>query len=379
MENTGRAEAQDGPAPDDTLKAIRRDFPYFRIWREITGDRTRYIARRQQGAVPGPHTVVTADLAELRSALASGTGHEHDDPAPPCLPAPSIARIYDYVLGGKEHYAADREAAHSILADFPEVGQAARANRTFVTRAVRYTATHGISQYIDIGAGLPTSPAVHEIAQQANPAARVAYVDNDPQVLACARALLARGPAVTVVPGDMRDPAAILTHPDLQMLLNLNQPACILLASVLHFLLPADADATVAACRAAMAPGSYLIVSAGTSTGTSPALLDRLRSAYANTSDITARTAEDIAAWLTGLELIPPGLVDVQAWHPGSRHHWLTPHTARILAAVARKPVRDASTIPPALPKRARQATASPPAAGRRPATEEPRVQPPAR
>lgn len=357
MENTAQAAGQAGPAPHDTLKAIRRDFPHFRIWREITGDRTRYIARRQQ-PVPGPHTVVTADLGELRSALGSDAGQEDDHPAPlPDVPAPSIARVYDYLLGGKDHYAADRAAAHSILADFPEVAQAARANRKFVTRAVRYTATHGITQYIDIGAGLPTSPAVHETAQQANPAARVAYVDNDPQVLAYARALLAAGPGVTAVPGDVRDPAAILTHPDLQLLLNLDQPVCILLASVLHFLLPDQADAAVAAFRAAMAPGSYLIVSAGTSTGTSPALLDRLRSTYANTSDITGRTADDIAAWLTGLELIPPGLVDAQAWHPGIHHHWLTPHTARILAAVARKPARAVSTSLAALPKRTRRAT----------------------
>jgi hypothetical protein len=358
MENTAQAAAEAGPAPHDTLTAIRRDFPHFRIWREITGNRTRYIARRQQPA-PGPHTVVTADLGELRSALASDSGQEYDGPAVPLgVPAPNIARIYDYLLGGKDHYAADRDAACGILADFPEVAQAARANRKFVTRAVHYTATQGITQYLDIGAGLPTSPAVHETAQQASPAARVAYVDNDPLVVAYTRALLALGPGVTVVPGDMRDPAAILTHPDLRLLLDLNQPLCILPASALHFLLPGEADATVAAFRAAMAPGSYLIVSAGTSTGTSPALLDRLRSAYANTSDITGRTAEDIAAWLTGLELIPPGLVDVQAWHPGIHHHWLTPHTARILAAVARKPARAGSTIPAALPKRQRRATA---------------------
>jgi O-methyltransferase involved in polyketide biosynthesis len=358
MENVAGAAAQAGPAPDDTLKAIRRDFPHFRIWQEITGSRTRYIARREQ-PVPGPHTVVTADLDELRSALASGAAQKNHGPArSPDMPPPSIARIYDYLLGGKDHYAADRDAAHRILADFPEVGQAARANREFVTRAVHHTATCGITQYLDIGAGLPTYPAVHETAQQANPAARVAYVDNDPQVLAYARALLASGPGVVVVPGDMRDPATILSHPDLQLLLDLDQPVCILLASVLHFLLPADADAVVAAFRAAMAPGSYVIVSAGTSTGTSPDLLDRLRSAYAGTSDISGRPAEHIAAWLTGLELVPPGLVDVQAWHPGVHHHWLTPHTARILAAVACKPARTPGTIPPPLPKRERRETA---------------------
>ncbi|HUY51061.1 MAG TPA: SAM-dependent methyltransferase [Streptosporangiaceae bacterium] len=183
-----------------------------------------------------------------------------------------------------------------------------RRARPFVTRAVRYVAAQGITQYIDVGAGLPTAPAVHETAQEVDLAARVAYVDNDSLVLAHARALLAGGPGVTVVPGDMRDPAAILANHDLRTLIDLDQPTCILLASVLHFITPAEADASVAEFRAAIAPGSYLVISAGTSTGTSPALIDRLRSTYANTSDITGRPAEEIAAWFTGMDVIPPGL-----------------------------------------------------------------------
>ena len=347
------------PSPDTShllsvrggLAALRQDFPHFRIWREITGDRIRYVARRVHLG-SSPHTVVTDDLTELRIALSTDEEQPHEDPVQPFdSRTPNIARIYDYLLGGKDHHSADRDAAHSILADFPEVAQVARANRQFVLRAVAHVADQGITQFIDVGAGLPTSPAVHEAAQQSQPAARVAYVDNDGLVLTNARALLAKGPGVAVVPGDMRDPAAILAHPDLRLLLDLGQPACVLLASVLHFLLPAEADATVAAFRAAMAPGSYLIVSVGTSTGTSPALLDRLRSAYADTSDITGRPAEDIAAWLTGLDLIPPGLVDVDAWRPGSPRHWLTPPTARIIGAVARKPARTAGTKP-ALPRR---------------------------
>jgi len=232
-----------------------------------------------------------------------------------------------------------------------DIPQVARANRQFVTRAVRHVAGEGIRQFIDVGAGLPTAPAVHQTAQEVNPGARVAYVDNDPLVLAYARALLAKGPGVTVIPGDLRDPAPILANPDLRLLLDPDQPVCILLASVLHFLLPAEADATVATFRAAMAPGSYLIVSAGTSTGTSRALIDRLRSAYADTSDITGRPAEEIAAWLTGLDVIPPGLVDVDAWRPGSPRHWLTRPDARIIGAVARKPARTAGAKP-ALPRR---------------------------
>lgn len=288
-----------GAAPEDTLKAVRRDFPHYRIWREITAGRTRYVARRAHPGT-GPHTLVTDNL---------------EDPA-------------------------DRDAAQNILIDFPEVAHAARANRLFVHRAVRYAAAHGITQYIDVGSGLPTSPAVHEAAQETEPAARVAYIDNDPLVLAYTRVLPATGRRVSVVPGDLRDPAAVLAHPDLQLLIDLDQPACLLLASVLHFLPRSEADIAVAAFRAALAPGSYLVISAGTCTGTNPALIDRLRSTYAGTSDITGHPAEDIAGWFTGFNLVPPGLVDVDAWRPGRPWHWLTPPTARILGGIARKPGR---------------------------------------
>ncbi len=331
-----------------TLTALRADFPAFRIWREITTGRTRYIARRLHPG-PGPHTVVTHDLAELRAALGSEGGQA---PAGFDLTRPNVARIYNYILGGKDNHLADRQAADSILTDFPEVAQVARANRDFVTRAVHYVATRHVTQFIDVGAGLPAEPAVHQAAQRVNPACRVAYVDNDPLVLVYARALLAAGPGVVVVPGDMREPEGILNHSDLRLLIDLDQPVCVLLASVLHFLLPSEADAAVAAVRAAMAPGSYLILSAGTSTGTSPALLDKLRSAYAGTSDITSRPAEDIAAWLTGLDLVPPGLVDVASWQPGSPRRWLTPPTARIIGAVGRKPGRPTASTRPPLPRR---------------------------
>lgn len=331
-----------------TLTALRADFPAFRIWREITTGRTRYIARRLHPG-PGPHTVVTHDLAELRAALGSEGGQA---PAGFDLTRPNVARIYNYILGGKDNHLADRQAADSILTDFPEVAQVARANRDFVTRAVYYVATRHVTQFIDVGAGLPAEPAVHQTAQQVNPACRVTYVDNDPLVLVYARALLAAGPGVVIVPGDMREPEGILNHPDLRLLIDLDQPVCVLLASVLHFLLPSEADAAVAAFRAAMAPGSYLILSAGTSTGTSPALLDKLRSAYAGTSDITSRPAEDIAAWLTGLDLVPPGLVDVASWQPGSPRRWLAPPTARIIGAVGRKPGRPTTSARPPLPRR---------------------------
>jgi hypothetical protein len=195
---------------NDELAALRHEFPGFRIWREVIRDRTRYIAR-STCLGNSPHTVVTGDLGELRATLGQEPVHRAAT-LPFDVRAPNIARVYNYLLGGKDHHAADRKAADSVLADFPEVALVARANREFVTRAVRYVASQGVSQFIDAGAGLPlpASPAVHEAAQQVAPDARVAYVDNDPLVLAHARALLAGGPGVTVVEGDLRDPQAIL-------------------------------------------------------------------------------------------------------------------------------------------------------------------------
>jgi hypothetical protein len=325
------------------LASLQVDYPGFRVWQEVTGDRVRYVARRLPPGI-GPHTVVAADLDELRAVL-------DDVPAPPQAGTgqpldtgvPNIARMYDRWLGGKDNFEADRHAADAVAAEFPEIVHVARANRQFVVRAVTYVAAQGMSQYIDIGAGLPTSPAIHQIAQQADPAARVAYIDNDPVVLAHARAILAAGCGVAVTAGDLRQPAAILTSPELRDLIDLGQPVCVILAAVLHFLPPSDADTVVATFRRAMAPGSYLIASSGTSTGTSPALINRLAAAYQNTATITGRTVDEIAGYFTGLHLVPPGLTDVWAWQPGSQCHWPPPRTARILGAVARQAVTTAA------------------------------------
>ena len=321
------------------LAALERDFPSFQIWREITGDRVRFVARsRSAGA--HPHTLITADLAELRAGL---TNDQLTATMQSSLAQPSIARMYSYLLGGKDHLAADRQAAHEVLDVFPEVSLLARANRAFVTRAVQHVATAGVGQFIDVGAGLPQSPNVHQTAQEVNPAARVAYVDCDSLVLAHARVLMADGPGVTVVDGDMRTPATVLADSGLRQIIDLDEPVCVLLASVLHFVTPAEADATVAEFVSAMAPGSFLIVSAGTSTGTDPDLLGRLRRAYAGTAAVSCRTAEEIAAYFTGLELAPPGLVDVWAWRPHYEWCWPTTPSGRLIGTVGRKPPAQSS------------------------------------
>jgi O-methyltransferase involved in polyketide biosynthesis len=330
---TQPASAQD--ARPDELASLREQFPGFRIWREITVGRVRYVARRTRAGL-NPHTVVTDNVAELRAAL---------DPSRDSgqvlfsSTAPSIARMYDFLLGGKDNYAVDRSAAGKILDAFPEAAHIARANRAFLARAVRHAARQGISQFIDLGSGLPTKPNIHETARQITPGARTAYIDRDEFVLAYARALLAVDEQVAVIAADIRDPAAILTSPALTNLIDLTQPVCLLLVSVLHFLPSGEADTAVAAYRDRIAPGSYLVISAGTSTGTDPQLIVALRDAYAQATPVTGRTEAEIAAWFDGLTFARPGLVEVQAWRPGSAPHPAPlSQRARFLAGVARKP-----------------------------------------
>ena len=316
----------------EDLTALRSEFPTYTIWREETRGRTRYVARsRSQGQ--SPHTVITPDPAELRGALAPVRGSADVAYSPA---EPNIARMYSYWLAGKDHYEADRAAADQILERFPEVAEAAHANRAFVSRAVRHLARQGIQQFLDLGSGLPASPNVHETARAVNADARVVYVDRDPVVLAHARALLAVHPAIAVVAADIRDPAGILADPALTQVIDRSKPVGVLLASVLHFLPAAEADVAVAALRDWMPTGSYLIISAGTSTGTDPELIHCLQDAYGDTAFVTGRTAIEMEAWFSGLSLIRPGLVDVWAWRPDTLVRPVSSR-ARILAGVGHK------------------------------------------
>jgi O-methyltransferase involved in polyketide biosynthesis len=325
-----------------TLRRVRSEFPGFEIWRETAVDRIRFIARARDLGT-SPHTVITGDLGELRDALAgqigtAGLPGEGEDRRP------NIARMYSSLTAGKDHMTVDRQAVDLLLADFPEIAAIARANREFVTGAVARVAAHGIGAFIDVGAGLPTALNVHEVVQQVNPSAVTCYVDTDEIVLAHARALLAAGPRVTVAQGDLRQPGEILKHPALATAIDLDQPVCLILASVLHFLEAGQADTAVATLKEAVAPGSYLVISAGTTTGTDPVLVERACEAYAHTSVITGRPEGDIVAWFEGWHLLPPGLPDVRNWRtdglarlPQRRPE---PRAARVVAGIGRKPAR---------------------------------------
>jgi O-methyltransferase involved in polyketide biosynthesis len=247
---------------------------------------------------------------------------------------PNIARVWDYWLGGKDNFAADRDLAEKMLAVHPPTAQMARENRQFLGRAVSYVASRGIRQFIDVGAGLPTAVNTHDIARSVEPEARVAYVDNDPIVISHARSLLTKSPGVIAVPGDMHHPDRILTDAGLTELIDLARPACVILSGVLHFTDAGTAREVATAFARAVAPGSYLIMSCGSGN----------RDEGANfTSEYTAARVyihplEAILSFFDGLELVPPGVVAVSRWYGDGPDLDLEPPTATFLGGVARKP-----------------------------------------
>jgi len=231
------------------------------------------------------------------------------------------ARVYDYILGGKDNYLPDREAGEQLIRAEPSVQVSVRQNRLFLHRLTRYLAAEaGISQFLDIGTGIPTSPNVHEIAQQAIPAARVVYVDNDPIVLAHARALLTSSPQgqVAYLPADMRDAAAILTAPELTATLDLTRPAALLMLSTLHLVTdPVEARELLGRYVAALAPGSYVALSVSTVDSYSAATGDEMKSVLRSHGiPVLQRTRAEVTELFDGLELIDPGVVLVSQWRP---------------------------------------------------------------
>jgi SAM-dependent methyltransferase len=251
---------------------------------------------------------------------------------------PSPARMYDYYLGGRDNFAADRAAAEAVIASHPEQRQLARNNRAFLVRAVEHLAAEGITQFVDIGTGIPTSPTVHEVARRAQPDARVVHVDDDPVVLAHARALLAEDTALAVVDADMHDPDVITGHPDVARLIDFDRPLAVMFVAVLHFSAGDEPQRIVEHFRRRMVPGSYLVISAGSSENLSDAELAEIHAAYARTPrGGHLRSRAEIEALFAGFELIEPGVVDVCRWRGFER-----PTHVSILAGVARR-VDDAS------------------------------------
>ncbi|MFC1408780.1 SAM-dependent methyltransferase [Streptacidiphilus sp. N1-12] len=254
---------------------------------------------------------------------------------------PHPARVYDFLLGGKDHFPSDREAGEKILAMGEGGRTAVRANRAFLQRAVRTLAELGIDQFLDIGTGIPTAGNTHQVAQQADPEARVVYVDNDPIVLTHARALMSGpGHGVTrVLQADLREPEQILAAREVTETLDLTRPVALLLVAVLHFLKDSERPGEiVAALIDALPSGSYVVLSHVTDEVLTDEEVTGVGVAYSKVpTGMNLRTREQVGQFLTGVDLLDPGLVLCPFWRPDGEP---APEANRvsILAAVGRKP-----------------------------------------
>lgn len=253
---------------------------------------------------------------------------------------PSTARLYDYYLGGKDNFPADRELAERVLAAVPEVREAARANRAFLQRAVRYlVAEVGIRQIVDIGTGLPTVGNVHEVAQKIDPGCKVVYVDHDPVVKAHALDLLHGTSNTAFIKHDLRDPEEILADPELRALVDFARPVAILLVAILHFI--SDEERPHAIVEQLLEPfpqGSFLAVSHATIDGR-PELAPHTGLYDKATSRFCPRSREDLEWLLAGLNTVEPGIVWIPQWHPDPEtEHQEEPERTLGYAAIARKP-----------------------------------------
>ncbi|HEY6494637.1 MAG TPA: SAM-dependent methyltransferase [Trebonia sp.] len=255
---------------------------------------------------------------------------------------PHPSRMYDYYIGGKNHFAADRAVADAALASWPSGRIGLRENRRFLGRAVKYLVTEaGIGQFLDIGSGLPTTANVHEMAQSVDPSCRVVYVDNDPMVLAHARALLASTPEgrAAYIQADLRSPLDILLSPTVRSVIDFDRPVALMLVAVLHFLEDEDKPAEVlSALLDALPPGSYLAASHITLEHDPEGVGGGQRAYHRAGLPMRARDADEFAALaFGGLELVPPGVVVVSEWRPESRAPRPTPAEVSCYGGVARK------------------------------------------
>lgn len=235
------------------------------------------------------------------------------------LEHPSAARVYDYYLGGSHNFAVDRRMARRAIELWPELPLIMQANRAFLRRAVRYLVRQGITQFLDIGSGIPTEGNVHEVAQAVSPEVRVVYVDLDPVAVAHSRAILSGNQRADIVQADLRDVAAILDDPRARRLIDPTQPIGVLMVAMLHFV-PDEADPAgiVAQYRKMMAPGSYLVVSHASHEGRPDQAGPHVELYQRTSSPMTMRSRREVEALLGGFDLVPPGVVFLPLWRPDS-------------------------------------------------------------
>ncbi|WP_330172502.1 SAM-dependent methyltransferase [Streptomyces sp. NBC_01498] len=256
------------------------------------------------------------------------------------ISVPSVSRIYDYYLGGSHNFEVDREAARKAMEFMPGLPKIMQANRAFMRRAVRFAVAEGVTQFLDIGSGIPTFGNVHEVAQKADPDARVVYVDHDPVAVAHSRAVLEGNGNAAVVAADLRTPRQILDSPEVADLLDLNRPVALLLVSVLHFLEDDDKPfAAVAELTGALAPGSLVVLTHAAVAGI-PLPQEKVAGTVGVYRDIrnplVMRTREEIARFFDGSELVEPGLVPMGGWRPENPSGQEDPYAMSGFAGVGR-------------------------------------------
>lgn len=256
------------------------------------------------------------------TAVPPGADPDRPSPAPGSLDTgrASPARMYDYLLGGKNHLPADRAAAETALRALPDLRTIVKDNRAFLVRALRYLAgPGGFWQFLDIGPGIPGDGNTAETVHALNPRARVAFADFDPVVIAHTRALITDLPDghVAAVNADVREPAAILDHPDVRAVLDFDQPVAVVMGALLHFVSPGeDPLGILGIIRQALAPGSALVLSHATSSDAPETGQAAARGWDHATSQVTLRTADEIAGLFVGFDLVDPGVVPLRRWRP---------------------------------------------------------------
>ncbi len=267
-----------------------------------------------------------------------------EDPVPKIdTSRPHAARVYDYYLGGKDNFAADREMAQKAQVSWPAIRTSARENRAFLGRAVQYLAGEaGIRQFLDIGTGLPSANNVHEVAQSTAPSSRVVYVDNDPLVLTHARALLTSGPEgrTAYIHADLRQPEEILAHPVTRDVLDFTQPIALMLVGILHLVPDGDNPRDVMTTLLdALPPGSYLTASHGTAEYSPAETAGAVRAFREAGVPFQPRDSDTFARLaFTGLDLVPPGVVLTSEWRPRGDGPRPMPAEVNTNGGVARKP-----------------------------------------
>ncbi|TDC44964.1 hypothetical protein E1281_31940 [Actinomadura sp. KC345] len=251
---------------------------------------------------------------------------------------PSVARVYDFLLGGDHNFASDRGLATGLLRVEPQARELAQANRAFLRRAVRVVAASGVGQFVDIGSGIPTQGNVHEVAQEVDPDARVVYVDNDDVAVAHSRAILAGDDRTAVVQADMRRPHEVLADDAVTGLIDFSRPVAFLLVAALHLVKPQEEpESIVAAFRDVAAPGSHLVISHMTheaepgKTAAIGKLYDRA------TSPAVARSHGEILRFFDGWDVLDPGLVYVPRWRPDGGEVDDKPERFLMLGGVGRR------------------------------------------